>query len=166
MKFNQSAELAAPPQAVAAAMADPETAKRAIPAGMTIAVTAETEGDPAASFTLSVRRTVAAADLPSQVRFLMSGGLDMREVSAWEAPAADGGRRGTLAVDVSGVPAHLSGSQTLEPLPDGGTRYSVDAELRTGIPFFGAKVEQVAAPYLAKALDAEVAALRATLAER
>jgi hypothetical protein len=47
-----------------------------------------------------------------------------------------------------------------------GTRYLADAELKTGIPFLGKKIEQVATSHLKKAIAAGVEGVKQTLAEQ
>jgi hypothetical protein len=172
MRLTATSRYPAGPDAVARLLADPSLVAETLiepgpgadgaatpPLKAHVDVTGEADG----AFTVAIRRTMPAAGLPDHVRALLPGGLDMRQTIAWDVPAADRSRRGTVAIEIMGAPVRLTGTVVLAPVHSScEERY--DVELRAMIPFVGAKLEQAAAPLVQRTLEAERDAILARLA--
>jgi hypothetical protein len=141
--------------AVVEMLCDPEfVAWRAGRPGPSRANRAEVSGDAAGGFTLSIRRTLPTDVIPHQLRAVVGDLLEVRQAEAWEP--ADGGRHvGTVAVEIMGAPVRLTGTLTLEPSPDGGTRHVYDVDVRASVPIFAVSVEEAAADAVRRTLEAE-----------
>jgi hypothetical protein len=112
-------------------------------------------GTPDGPFSVSIRRTMAAVDLPPPVRVHLPGGLDVRQVNAWDAPDGDGGRRGTVTMEIIGAPVMLRGTVTLKPLGPAASELAYVTHLRAHVPLLGATLEEAAAPAIRSAIRAE-----------
>ncbi|MGO1318504.1 MAG: DUF2505 domain-containing protein [Cellulomonadaceae bacterium] len=121
-------------------------------------------GSPDAELTVTVRRSIAAAQIPAQARAFVGERLELRQVEAWSTPSGPG-RHGTVVLEVTGVPVRMTGTVSLAPDADGSVlRY--DGEIKASIPLFGAAVAQAAASAIHSVLDQEAAAAREWLADR
>jgi hypothetical protein len=103
-------------------------------------------------FSVVVRRTLPTDQIPGHLRAFVGSALEIRQAEVWE-PAAEGSRRGTVSLEITGAPVRMTGTVSLVALPDGGTRQSYEGELKATVPLFAAAVEEAAA-----------GAVRATLA--
>ncbi len=72
-------------------------------------------------------------------RFLPKDGRVL-ETFEWASPDGDGTRRGTWKADIPGDPARLGGTMRLDPTP-GGSRYTIEGEVKVGLPLVGGKAE-------------------------
>lgn len=115
------------------------------------------------AFTVTTRRQMPTDQIPAQFRSLVGATLEVRQVEAWEAPTP-GERRGTVVVEIVGVPVRMTGTLRLEPTAEGGTVQHVDADLKASIPLFAAAVEQETARALEAAIAAEERSGQAWLA--
>jgi hypothetical protein len=106
------------------------------------------------AFTVTTRRQMPTDAVPAQFRALLGAGLEVRQVEAWEAPEPDG-RRGTVVVEITGVPVRLSGTTRLIAHEDGTTTQLYDGELKASIPLFGGAVEDATAGAIRAAIEAE-----------
>lgn len=88
---------------------------------------------------VEVRRELPAGAPGFLVRFLPQDG-GVRESADWDAPGADGARRGTWRADLPGAPARLGGTLRLEPAA-GGSRYTVEGEVQVSVPLVGGRAE-------------------------
>ena len=52
------------------------------------------------AFTVTSRRALPTAQIPAHLRSFVGDRIDVRQVDAWEAPAADGSRSGTVVVEI------------------------------------------------------------------
>ena len=113
-------------------------------------------GDPSAhaDAVVTTTRDMATSDFPDFVKSMVGARLKITEVDRWGAPAADGARDGTIAVTVDGVPLRFTGNLHLEATPEG-ARVTIDGDLKAGVPFLGARIEQAAAPAITAAVRAE-----------
>jgi len=153
--------------AVAAMLADEGYARTRVEASGAAVEQADVTGSADAAFTVATRRSVPTDQIPAQARAFVGSRLEVRQVEAWEAPAADGARRGTVVVEISGAPVRLTGTVALEPDPSGvGATVTYDGDLKASVPLFGAAVEQAAVGAVRSALEAEQDAGNRWLAAR
>lgn len=113
---------------------------------------------------ISTRRTMPTDQFPSFVRSMVGASIIVTEVDEWRDEAADGGRSGTITVEISGAPLKLTGTLTLRPTP-GGSVAVIDADLRASVPFLGPRLESAAAPAILAAVRAEQSVAETWLAE-
>jgi hypothetical protein len=159
MELRASSEFPASAATLAAILADPEFYRAVLarePGGErdivgAVAVTGTANG----ALSVAIRRTMAASILPEQIQGYLPGGLDVRQVNVWDAPAADGSRHGTVTMDIMGAPLHLQGTLALVPRSEAVSALIYHTRLRASIPFVGATIEQAAAPTVRAALAAE-----------
>jgi hypothetical protein len=111
------------------------------------------------AFTVTTRRSLPTDQIPPNVRSFVGSRLEVRQVEAWEPAGPDGGRTGTVAVEIAGAPVRLTGTVTLTG-DDAGSRITYDGELKAHVPLFGSAVEQAAGKAVRSALEAEEAVAR------
>lgn len=111
------------------------------------------------AFTVTTRRALPTDQIPPNVRAFVGSTLEVRQAEAWEPPAADGGRRGTVAVEIAGAPVRLTGTVVLAG-EGGASTITYDGDLKAHVPLFGAAVEEAAAKAVRGALQAEEAVAR------
>lgn len=111
------------------------------------------------AFTVTTRRALPTDQIPANVRAFVGSSLEVRQVEAWEPAAADGTRRGTVAVEIAGAPVRLTGTVALAGTGAAST-LTYDGELKANVPLFGGAVEQAAAGAVRGALQAEEAVAR------
>jgi hypothetical protein len=108
---------------------------------------------------------MTARALPEHLRAYLPGGLDVRQVNAWDAPGPDGSRRGTVTMEMLGAPLTLRGTMTLTAEGEGACRLSYAVHLRASVPLVGAVIEEAAAPAIHAGIRAERDQLMARLIE-
>ncbi len=113
--------------------------------------------------TVTTTRDMATDQFPDFVKSMVGARLKITEVDRWEAPEADGARVGTITVSIDGAPLKFNGTLQLQPTA-GGSRATIVGDLKAGIPFLGAKIEQAAAPAITAAVRAEQRTATAWLA--
>ncbi|MFP5335550.1 MAG: DUF2505 domain-containing protein [Actinomycetes bacterium] len=154
MRVEDTIHYEATPDEVAAMLADPEFVERKLVATHAIRHEIDVTGDAAGAFTVTTRRTMPTSDLPDVAQKFVGESLDVRQVEAWEAPAADGSRAGTLVVEIVGDPMRLTG--TLRLAPDaGGTTETLAGDLKASVPIIGGKLEKAAEPAFMAAIRTE-----------
>ena len=124
--------------------------------------------DVVASATETVVRTtrdLPTNDFPDFVRSMVGDRLKVSEVDTWGSAGADGSRTGTVVVTVASTPIRFDGTLTLSPAARGATA-RLRGELKAGVPLFGGKIEQAAAPAVTAAMSAEERTAAQWLAER
>lgn len=146
MDINTSARFAATPDEVAAMMIDPEwwvdVYRR---------VGATTSNISTADSGISLDLALPA---PSQVRKIVGETLSAHQDLTWEAPQADGSRKGTLVINPKGMPAKAVGHASLTT--DGQlSTVSYTGEFSISIPVVGKKLEGTAGPYITRAFDVQ-----------
>lgn len=118
------------------------------------------------SFTVIMRRTVAATAIPAEFRALVGSSIAVRYTEVWSAPELNGGstdREGTFALEIPGTPGHASGAVVLRRNGDG-TAFGLAGDVHAPVPIVGAVVERAIASAIMQALPAELAAADAWLA--
>lgn len=125
--------------------------RTAVPGARVEDVVVTSSGDE--SFTVTVRRSVSAEQIPPQVRSFVGSELEIRQVEAWDG-ARGGSWHGTVALEITGTPVRLTGTVMLAPSGDGAV-VTYDGEVRAAIPLFGPAVERSAADAVRATLAAE-----------
>jgi hypothetical protein len=165
--FAASIEFDAPVTTVAEMFATEDYVRDKIAASGAVSGSVEILGGVDGAFTVTTRRTMPTTDIPAAYRSLVGSSVEVRQVEAWEAPATDGSRRGTLALEVTGAPVRVTGSLTLAPA--GGGDRSVESfagEIKASVPFVGKAVEKAVAGNVHHVIDIEKAAARRWLGRR
>ena len=111
---------------------------------------------------LTIRRTVEL-EVPSIAKKILSPTNTVTSTDHWER-RADGTCGGHYSVDIKGVPAKTSGITKLVPA-DGGADYTVELEVKVGVPLVGEKIANALKPQLQKQMEAEFEACDAWLAD-
>ncbi|WP_028050335.1 DUF2505 domain-containing protein [Cellulomonas sp. URHD0024] len=122
-------------------------------------------GSADAEFTVTTRRSLPTDQIPSHLRGFVGNSIDVRQVEAWEAAAADGSRIGTVVLDIAGAPVRLSGRTRLVPSGPSASTVSYDGDLRSTLPLFGSTIENAAAGAVRAALEVEQDVARRWLAD-
>ncbi len=112
-------------------------------------VTTTAEGD----VTLSVRRTAPTSLIPPQARAIVGNAVEIRQVEAWSKPQEGplGPRYGTVAADVVGAPAQVTGTVSLQPT-DHGSQLTYTVQVRCALPLVGPMVERAVGEGIRSAL--------------
>jgi uncharacterized protein YndB with AHSA1/START domain len=144
----------ADPAAVFAMLTDPAFQERKLAATGALEhdVTIEARADGGA--VVRSRRTMPTDEVPDLVRNLVGQTLTVVQVEDWGPPAADGGRAGTVTVDVSGAPVRLTGTLRLAPAA-AGTVESIAGDLKARVPLVGGRIEKAAEPAIRLAIEVE-----------
>ena len=167
MQVRVELRFAAQVPQVAAMLADVGYARARVEASGASVEQADVTGTPDGAVTVTTRRSMPTDQIPAQARSFVGSRLEVRQVEAWEAPVdADGTRRGTVVVEISGAPVRLTGTISLTPDGADGSVLVYDGELKAGIPLFAAAIEQAAAGAVRSALQAEQDAGSRWLASR
>jgi hypothetical protein len=106
------------------------------------------------AFTVTTRRSLPTDQIPANLRAFVGSSLHVRQVEAWDTPRPDGGRRGTVVVEITGAPVRLTGTMVLAARGSTST-LTYDGDLKAGIPLFAGAVESAAADAIRDALSVE-----------
>ncbi len=137
-------------------LADPQFVEEKLRASGALSHHANVVGDAERGFTVTTRREMPTDGIPAQFRGLVGSTLEVRHVEAWEPPA-DGGRKGSVVLEIVGAPVRFTGRLQLVREGDRSV-VAVDGELKASLPLFAAALEQAAAGAVRGALDAEESA--------
>ncbi len=153
-------------EAVAAMLADPAFVERKVAASrpLSSAVDVTTAAD--GGFTVTTQRALPTDDLPSAVQNLIGRSIELRLVEAWGPAQADGGRAGTVTLDVVGKPASARGTARLGSGGPGQSVLVYDGQVEARIPLVGRKIEEQAVAQVQTVLELERAVGTAWLAGR
>ena len=164
MRITETITYAAPPETVYAMVTDQAFQERkCVEAGARRHEAAVSPaGDGARVVT---KRDLPADDLPDFAKSIVGPTLSVTETYEWAAASSDGGRDGTLTVEVAGAPVAMRSKIRLAP-SGGGSAITIDGDLKASIPLFGGKVEKAAAPAVVEALRSEQRTGAAWLSER
>ena len=153
MKISTTFDYAATPQQVFAMLADTEFQNRKCIA--TGALSHSVSVSPQGDRTLIVNhRDMPTDSFPDFVKSMVGATLAVTETQDWGPPGPDGGRQGTITVDLGGAPLDLVGVLSLAPAGEGSLE-SIDANLKAKIPLIGGKIEKAAAPAIESAIRVE-----------
>lgn len=155
MKLRETLTLPLSAAGAVAMYADPEyTAIRRATLGAT-AAESSVEGDPAGAFTVRSQLSMPTDRVPDMVRPFVGSSVTIHETQRWSAPEADGGRQGTMTLEVVGTPAGLTGSLRLRTGGETSCSVEIDGDLVAKVPLLGARLEKAAMPYVSTVLRAE-----------
>ncbi|MFC8193459.1 DUF2505 domain-containing protein [Cellulomonas sp. NPDC057328] len=121
-------------------------------------------GSAAGAFTVTTRRALPTEQIPPHLAGVVGTAIEVRQVEAWEAAQADGGRTGTVVVEIVGAPVRVTGRTSLTVSGPGACTLTYEGDVRAAVPLFAAPVEAAAAQAVRAALDAEAAVARSWLA--
>lgn len=123
------------------------------------------DGDTSAAFTLTAVRTLPTKRLPDFARKFVGETLTVTQTERWAAPLADGSREASVAITIAGVPVTADAVQRL--VAEGtSTRVDVEGNVKSSIPFMGAKIAGAAEPMIGKALNLQATAAKNWLENR
>lgn len=165
MRITYEHRFAAPLAKVVAMMSDAEFADVRARASGAKECDVLVDRDDDNSFTLVIRRTVPAQDIPAEFRSLVGSSISVRYTEAWSAPDPDAtdNREGTFALEIPGTPGHARGAVVLRPDGDG-TAFGLAGDVQASVPLLGSVIERAVGAAILKALPAELAAADAWLA--
>src|SRR5699024_11591131 len=112
------------------------------------------EASPARSFTVRTELSMPTDRVPDMVRPFVGSSVTIHETQSWSAPAADGGRQGTMTLEVAGTPAGLTATLRLSPSGEAAGPADVGGQLVARRPPRGPGLEQAAVPAVHRALRA------------
>ncbi|WP_026553870.1 DUF2505 domain-containing protein [Arthrobacter sp. 35W] len=119
----------------------------------------EVSGPTTAAFSTTTVRTLPTDRLPDIARKVVGATLTVTQLEEWSAPEADGSRQATVKLTVAGAPLEVAATQRI--VADGeNSRVELSGDVKSSIPFLGAKIASAAEPMIGKALN-----LQATLAK-
>jgi hypothetical protein len=135
------------------------------------AVTIVTTADGGAVVTTT--RVLPTDTMSDAVRGFLGASLNVTQVETWGPSDTEGGRHGTVTVDIAGAPVRFRGTISLRIAGEdpssgvaAGTVETVDGELKASVPFIGPSVEKAAAPAISSAIKVEQECGTAWLSER
>lgn len=155
MHLHETLTLPMAPEQAARMYADPQYAPLRAQSLDAQAAPSVVEGDPSGAFTVTTELQMPTDRVPDIARRFVGKSVTIRETQQWQAPEADGSRRGTIRFDVAGTPATMTGDTQLTGDGGAGSTLTVDGELTVKIPLVGGKIEQAAMPYVSKVLRRE-----------
>ena len=155
MQFSTQVVFPASAGAVAEMFATEEYVREKIAASGATGGTVEVVPSPDGAVTITSRRNMPTTDIPATYRSLVGSSLEVHEVDAWEAPAPDGARRGTISLDVSGAPVRVTGTLELEATSDAQSVLRIAGDIKASVPFFGKAIERALADSVERAADVE-----------
>jgi hypothetical protein len=155
MKLRETLNLPLPAAAAPSMYTDPEyTDIRGTTLGASRASSTH-EGDPAGAFTVRTELSLPTDRVPDMVRPFVGSAVTVREEQVWSAADADGGRHGTMKLDVVGTPAGLTATLRLVPVGEQRCTVEISGDLVAKVPLLGPRLEKAAVPYVSKVLRAE-----------
>ena len=153
MKISATVDYAATPHEVFAMLADEDFQARkcAATGALSHSVSISAQGD---RTVIVSSRDLPTEDFPDFVRSIVGATLAVTETQDWGPAGPDGGRQGTLTVDIAGAPIDLAGTLSLAPGGQGSVEF-VEGDLKARIPLIGGKIERAAAPAIESAIKVE-----------
>ena len=165
MRLNVTLDLPTGAHRAGHLLSDPDYVHAKVRASGALEQHVDITGSPDAAFTVTTRRYLPTDQIPSHLRGFVGNRIDVRQVEAWEAPAADGSRIGTVALDIAGAPVRLSGRTRLVPSGDEACVVTYDGDLKATVPLFGSAIENATAGAVRAALEVEQDVARRWIAD-
>lgn len=144
MQLTSQLDFAADPATVAAMLTERSFLERVCAQSDAIDYSVEVVGNRS-----KVSRTLNA---PSSAAKFTGERVTIVEAVDWSGTAADGVRRGTLALTIPGLPVTMDGSAVIAE-GGRGTTVAYDADLKVNLPFVGRKLEASAAPAILAGIE-------------
>lgn len=116
-------------------------------------------GPTAGAFTTKTVRTLPTTRMPDIAKKVLGDSLTVTQEESWSAPAADGSRTNSIKLTVAKAPVDVTAEQKLVASGDS-TVVELTGQVKSGVPFLGAKIASAAEPVIGRALN-----LQATLAQ-
>ncbi len=116
-------------------------------------------GPTTGAFTTKTVRTLPTTRMPDIAKKVLGATLTVTQDESWSAPAADGSRTNTIKLTVAKAPVDVSAVQKLV-VSGGSTVVELSGDVKSSVPFLGAKIASAAEPVIGRALN-----LQATLAQ-
>lgn len=159
MDLHVTIDLPTDARAAARLLADPEYVHAKVAAAGAVEQQVDVTGAVDDAFTVTTRRLLPTDQIPAHLRAFVGDRIDVRQVEAWEAPASDGTRTGTVVVEIAGAPVRVTGRTTLAPAGPAASRVTYDGDVRAAVPLFASAVEEAArgAVHAALATEQDVA---------
>ncbi|GIG39583.1 DUF2505 domain-containing protein [Cellulomonas phragmiteti] len=157
MQLHVTIDLPTDVHGAALLLADPAYVHAKVRATGAVEQQVDVTGDATAAFTVTTRRALPTEQIPAHLRAFVGDRIDVRQVEAWEAPAPDGSRAGTVVVEIAGAPVRLTGRTTLSVVGPDASQVVYDGEVRAAVPLFGGAVEEAAGSAVRAALLEEQA---------
>ena len=164
MQLHVTIDLPTDVRGAAHLLADPAYVDAKVRAAGAVEQHVDVSGTADDAFTVTTRRALPTAQIPAHLRAFVGESIDVRQVEAWEGPADDGSRSGTVVVEIAGAPVRLTGRTTLTGVGDGASRVTYEGEVRAAVPLFAAAVEEAAGTAVRSALLQEQAVAERWLA--
>ncbi len=159
MKFSHDMSYDAPPETVAAMLADRTFREQVCEAMSSLRWDVSVDGE-GSGMKVVVDQTQKAVGIPSFAQKFVGDTIQIVQREDWSSTTA-----ATLVIEIPGKPGHLDG--TVRLAPDGaGTVETVAGELRVKVPVIGGKLEEMVAGLLRSALRTEQKVGRAWLAAK
>lgn len=155
MELHVTVDLPTDVDGAARLLADPAYVHAKVRASGALEQQVDVTGDAAGAFTVTTRRALPTTQIPAHLATLVGDRIDVRQVEAWEAPAPDGSRAGTVVVEIAGAPVRVTGRTSLVATGTGASRVTYDGEVRATVPLFAAAVEEAAGTAVRAALRDE-----------
>lgn len=153
MKLTAQIRYAADPAAVFAMLTDPTFQAEVCQATGALSHSVDVQESDGGA-TVTTAREMPTDQFPDFVKRLVGDTVQVVRVDRWAAAAGDGGRAGTVVVEIKGAPVRLSG--TLRLTGDGAaTVEDVDGDLKASVPLMGGKIEKAVEPPLRAAVAKE-----------
>ena len=165
MRMNVTLDLPTGAHDAALLLSNPDYVHAKVRASGALEQHVDITGSPDAAFTVSTRRSLPTDQIPAHLRSFVGNRIDVRQVEAWEAPADDGSRIGTVVLDIAGAPVRLSGRTRLVPAGPDSTTVTYDGDLKATVPLFGGAIENATAGAVRAALEVEQDVARRWIAE-
>lgn len=150
MRLQVAFTYPAPPDDVFAMLCDVEFRRRVCAATGALEQRATVERNGDGAIVTTVR--VMPPQVPDIVRTFVGDRIEIVQRERWGRADASGRRGAELALDITGTPATMRGTVTLEPLDDG-TRETIAGDVKVAVPFFGGRIE----PEIVRAIELAIA---------
>jgi hypothetical protein len=158
MKFVHEMTYDAPPETVAAMMADPAFREQVCQHLQVLEHSVAIEDDDGL-LTVAVDQVQQARGIPSYAAAVVGDRIRIEQRETWHSPA-----RADLVITVPGKPAQLTGTISLRAEGDR-TVETVSGDVRVSVPLVGGRIEVLVGDLIRLALDAEYAVGQRWLAQ-
>lgn len=155
MKFTAEIRYDAAPADVFAMVSDQRFQVEVCTATGAVSHSVQVEQSADGGATVTTSRDLPTDGFPDYVKGFVGQTLTVRRVDVWAPADSDGGRTGTLSVEIPGAPVRLDGTLLMSAHEGGGTLEVVDGDLKASIPLLGGKVERSAEPAIRSAISKE-----------